>query len=66
MNEDYLYSIIGRLYVDGISLQKFIPQLQTSLAAKDKELSELKAVLAKATVVVDKDVANWNTQNENG
>ena len=64
MNEDYLYSVIGRLYVEGNSLQKLIPQFQTALAQKDKELGELRDMLSKATVVMDQE-PQWTTPNAN-
>jgi flagellar biosynthesis chaperone FliJ len=58
MNEDYLYSVIGKLYVDNLNFQRFIPQLQTSLQSKDQEIGTLRLQL-------EEQAKEWNTVNEN-
>jgi flagellar biosynthesis chaperone FliJ len=58
MNEDYLYSVIGKLYVDNLNFQRFIPQLQTSLQSKDQEIGTLRLQL-------EEQATEWNTVNEN-
>lgn len=58
--EDYLFSVIGKLYVDNLSFQKMIPQLNSSLAAKDNEIGELKKMLQEMNLE-----PQWTTQKEN-
>jgi hypothetical protein len=43
---DELFNMIGRLYADVSTMQGAIENLQQSVAEKDKEIAELKKLLA--------------------
>lgn len=47
MNQDELFSTIGRLYIDIYNAQKYIDILQKQLQEKDKEIQELRKLNTK-------------------
>lgn len=47
MDQDQIFSLIGRLYTDAFTAQKLIEMLQKKLQEKEKELIELEKLVKK-------------------
>lgn len=47
MNQDELFNVIGRLYIDIYNTQKYIEMLQKQIQDKDQKIQELQKLSTK-------------------
>lgn len=50
MENEYLFQVIGKLYVEALRTNQALRGLQTSLVEKDKEISRLNELLKGQTL----------------